>query len=213
MAWAPCRLTSVLPADLRRYLYIDVDTLVGRDLCELLEQDLGGKPIGMVLNDQMSEKDRAYVLSQSLDPDRYFNTGVLLMDGQQFRSGRFDEGLLRERDALTYDPWFPDQDVMNSFFRGRIATLAQHWNLRDAGAKPQGHIIHFTGRPKPWELSARPDSLPAVAAWHDCNDAFGYVPPVRPGTQRRQPAHSRLWAKCVRRLRRFAGQQRARYAD
>jgi lipopolysaccharide biosynthesis glycosyltransferase len=109
MAYVRCILTSHLPPGLGRYLYLDTDLLVDRDVTELFAIDLGGNPVGMVRQRALTETVCNYVRDRlQLDLDGYYNTGVMLMDGDKFRSGNYDAGLLSLGSGMSFAPWFAD---------------------------------------------------------------------------------------------------------
>jgi lipopolysaccharide biosynthesis glycosyltransferase len=170
-------LTSILPPHVDRYLYLDIDLLVGRDVVELLATDLGDCPIGMVLNSGMDETACGYVRDRlGLDPDDYYNGGVMLVDAAAFRRHDHEAGLL-ERCRRMPATWFADQDVVNTHFCGRIRRLDPCWNLRARGLPLDGRILHFAGGAKPWDKEPRPDSRIGDIAWHDWYGQSGFVPP------------------------------------
>src|SRR5437870_5820940 len=48
LAAARFQLAEILPAEARRCIYLDIDIVVGTDLCELYDIDMRGEPVGMV---------------------------------------------------------------------------------------------------------------------------------------------------------------------
>jgi len=173
------QLAEILPAAVGRCIYLDIDVLVGTDLAELFELDLQGRPLGMALNSEMPEFDRAYVGGLGLDPDRYGNAGVLLIDVDAWRAEHAAKGLIDTGRRLPPDVWFFDQDMLNSYFKDRFLPLEARWNFRDAGVAPDGRIQHFAGSPKPWNIERSAASNPGLQAWHAACREVGYSPPKR----------------------------------
>ena len=184
IAAARFQLGLVLPPEVKRCIYIDTDVLVGTDLDELIEFDLGGHPIGMVLNGGAGEV-RTYLRGIGLDPDHYGNSGVLLIDVEAWRREDAGRGLIELGRNMPPRLWFFDQDMLNAYFKGRCAWLEERWNYRDAGIEPAGRIQHFAGRGKPWLVTADRAQGAGERAWHRLHQRTGYA--AAP-----MPVHARL---------------------
>lgn len=164
-------LGAVLPADLRRVLYLDCDILVRRPLDELWTIDLQGRVLAAVA--APNESDNCHRLR--LDPEQgYFNSGVLLIDLCRYRAfGIHDQGLQFVRSHPERIRWH-DQDVLNHLLRDQWLPVSDCWNattpwwLQSGDAlradldphAPDRHLpfvpalIHFTGGGwyKPWNF-------------------------------------------------------------
>ena len=70
--------------------------------------------------------------------------------------------------------WFFDQDMLNTYFKGRCLLLEERWNHRDAGIQPDGRIQHFAGGSKPWKMAREAARLPGHIAWHDAKERSGF---------------------------------------
>lgn len=122
-------LPDILP-DESRVLWLDIDTIVEKDIAGLFDTDLGGCYVGAV-----EEPIR------SKDPFVYFNAGVMLMDLDKLRDGMADKLI---RMINTKPMRFPDQDVINILCQGEIKPLDPYYNsnqwivLMDDPA-----IVHF----------------------------------------------------------------------
>lgn len=157
-------------------IYLDSDICVLGDISEFYNIDLEGNILGGI-NDVMHLRSKNYVSKQiGLDPFRYINSGVLLIDCKQYleeniKQRIFDE--LKVRDSLRY----PDQDLINIVCNGRIKFLPRKWNyiwhyhivksdhalnlpseemeqyLADA---EDIRILHFTSGVKPWNNTMIP---------------------------------------------------------
>jgi lipopolysaccharide biosynthesis glycosyltransferase len=170
------QLAEILPSDVHRCIYLDIDLLIGTDIGELFDQDMQGCPIAMVENYNLSERDQQYSRSLGVDPNRYCNSGVLLMDIDAWRRDRVAAGLIEQARSLRVDLWFFDQDVLNVYFNDRCLLLERRWNCRDAAAVPAGRILHFTGAPKPWQMAAEQMTLAGLAAWRRTRLENDFVP-------------------------------------
>ncbi|MDD5705072.1 MAG: glycosyltransferase family 8 protein [Kiritimatiellae bacterium] len=161
---------AILPEDVGRALYLDVDTLACGNLEPLFETDLGGAVAGAAVD----LDSRAAVARLGLPPDAaYFNSGVLLIDRRGWSQGRVVERVRQYLRTHAADParWrYPDQDALNVALAGRWTPLAPRWNCyavyrlhypndlsadRRAACRAPG-ILHFTGPEKPWLGSCAP---------------------------------------------------------
>ena len=175
-AAARFQLGDVVPAEVTRCIYLDIDILVATDLAELFTLDIQGQPVAMVVNTGMAEHVRDYLRSLDLDPDRYCNSGVLLMDLAAWRRERAGKGLIDCGIAMPAHLWFFDQDMLNTYFKNRCALLDERWNFRDADAEPAGRLIHFAGAAKPWSVTAATAVLAGHVAWHQALARSGFKP-------------------------------------
>lgn len=140
-----------------RVLYIDADTCVYAGIDRLLALDLGQHPLAAHLDEESNPWIRRAAALLGLEPDRYFNSGVLLFDLDHSelrpRLERSIEIALSEQHRLT----FVDQCALNLAFAGAFATLPDCYNLfvkPDTDSQtlpPDPTIVHFLTRPKPWD--------------------------------------------------------------
>lgn len=156
-------LPDLVPKQLSRLLYLDVDTLVVGDLRPLFQLDLGDYALGAVQDADMHVRHDLGLSRQS----DYFNSGVLLMNLPQWRRQRITERAceLAVRYPEKVKGWV-DQDALNLLLQGHWYRLDSRYNLVN-GAIPtdlprRAHaqyladkiIIHYTGTPKPWHWAS-----------------------------------------------------------
>lgn len=85
-------VSTLLPQDIERVLYLDCDTIINDSLSELWNLSLNGKTIA-ALNDAFSKLYRKNI---GLKPnDVMFNSGVMLIDIKKWRENNVEEHLLR----------------------------------------------------------------------------------------------------------------------
>ncbi|MET9480876.1 glycosyltransferase family 8 protein [Streptomyces sp. NPDC006638] len=159
---------DVVPRDIGRVIYLDVDTLVLDDLTELYRYDLAGNTIGAVINEVAPARvltlgERASLSQTGAKPPGYFNAGVLLIDMDRWRAENTTE---RSLDIYrTYGKDIPtlDQDILNYLYAERWTPVPDKWNKLiehpvhgrfgsgrlDYLTRREG-IIHFIGGDKPW---------------------------------------------------------------
>lgn len=84
-------VSSVLPAELDRVLYLDCDIIINKSISELWNLDIKGKTIA-ALKDAFSKQYRKNI---DLDPDDVmFNSGVMLIDLDKWRRENVESKLL-----------------------------------------------------------------------------------------------------------------------
>jgi lipopolysaccharide biosynthesis glycosyltransferase len=173
---------NVLP-DLCRVIYLDVDVVVHRSLHHLFAIPLDGKPLAGAIdlsllahryntNSWWHDTITDYMDNVlRVDPAKYVNTGVLLIDLAALRRDDFTTkatSMARERHGTFL---FFDQDVINVIYRDRIKLLDARWNsiraltASDAASLPSPYrvyaawqrttpfITHYAGPEKPWHAT------------------------------------------------------------
>ena len=150
-------------------VYIDCDVIVRQDIGTLYQNTaIGNNWLGVVFEapiEQQAERFRAL----GCDPNRYFNSGFLLMNLAQMRKENVSARLL-EACTVPYLE-FPDQDALNQVCQGRVLPLSPLYNgirtffipkykpdfIREYGSEAlweqvqKEATIHYTGG-KPWNL-------------------------------------------------------------
>jgi len=193
------QLPLLMPKDAHRCIYLDIDILVGADLGELYDIDMAGHPVAMTPATELSsDENRAYIVSLGLQPETYCNSGVLLMDLTAWRRERASEALIAMGRGMRPDLWFFDQDMLNTFFKGRCLLLDPLWNYRDALATNQGRVQHFVGSPKPWQTKSGDSAAAGLVAWHATRAANAFQPfPASPLSRL-----VRVWRLAIARIQR-----------
>jgi lipopolysaccharide biosynthesis glycosyltransferase len=172
--WYRLALPSLLP-DVERLLYLDTDTLVLKPVAPLWELDLAGCPVAAVTNvfpPRLVHRPD----DLGIPRDRYFNSGVLLMDLAAWRAGGISERVLAVSRAEPDHVRFHDQDPLNMTLHDSWFPLHPRWNCQNsillfrtgeellgvvptAEARAHPAILHFEGPAwaKPWHyLSTHP---------------------------------------------------------
>ncbi len=109
-----------------RIIYIDCDTVVEGDISGLMSVDMEGKPIGMVQDSLVASAKTSVGID---DKDRYYNSGVILIDLKRWRELKCSDRIYKHiRDVRTYGT--VDQDVLNVELHDEIVTLPVKYNLQ-----------------------------------------------------------------------------------
>lgn len=159
----------LLPRDLERVLYLDVDTVVINPLAPLYQTDFEGNWFAACTHtEKFLRKFNQFRLK--LDKNvPYINTGVMLMNLPQLRQ-HLDLGRIREYGlANQHLLVLPDQDILTALYGDKVKILdTLLYNISDRvlafhNANPSSPtldlqwvqensvVIHYFGKNKPWE--------------------------------------------------------------
>lgn len=112
--------------EVKRFLYIDSDTIVPGSLKPLLELDMGDA-CGAVVMDSLANK---YKLLLGFEPDEpYFNAGVTLIDIDNWKKSRCTERLIEHITKKRAAYCNPDQDLFNILLRGKTMVIPCQYNF------------------------------------------------------------------------------------
>lgn len=166
-------ITKLLPATLKKVIYLDVDTIVRQSLLSLWDINLGEYPIAAAPDWNIECSDFSERLNYPKD-NGYFNSGVLLINLDYWRTHHvlndFIEYMKQHADSIIY----ADQDILNYVFRENKMILPikynlqtdliwksvkEHYNEKEYNKKIQEAvqdcvIVHFCAG-KPWRTSCR----------------------------------------------------------
>lgn len=137
-------------------VYLDSDIIVNDDIAKLFETDLNGNLVAATV-DMSTQGDellcRYFDEVVGVKHDKYFNSGVLVIDFEKFREEEFCEHFLYLLNKYDFDTVAPDQDYLNAMCAGRVEYLDAAWN---AMPTPDHHpmkspkIVHYNLFFKPW---------------------------------------------------------------
>lgn len=165
-------IPNILPDDVKKVIYIDCDLLVLDDIEKLWNFDMQNKPVAaaedfgiLSSKGKLDEKVKNIGIQKG---DSYFNSGVLLIDIEQWRENDYAARLITlvgERNFRHHD-----QDALNYMFMGKWAKLPLRWNvippvfnmmpriafnssMRKTAVEALKNIgiFHYAGGYKPWE--------------------------------------------------------------
>jgi lipopolysaccharide biosynthesis glycosyltransferase len=173
--WYRIFLPDLLP-DVDRILYLDVDLLALQGLEELWSTDLTSHTAAAVAN-VLPRHYAERLAAAGLDPSRYFNAGVMLMNLEAMRGSRSSAALLEYGRERANRLVLRDQDALNAVLGPTCLSLHPRWNCmnalfvypwaeevfgpeRLAQARRDPAIRHFEGPffNKPWHLTGDPDA-------------------------------------------------------
>lgn len=146
----------------QRLCYLDADIYLNRPgVQDLINVDMEKQPLAavpdiIVWGDRLPlTRSKRYREKIAQAPDQYFNTGMLLIDVEEFNLALPPEnisGLIAERASHLR---FHDQTFLNMEFSHRVKLLSPIWNfpmvsgLADLCSQADPVLLHFMGI-KPW---------------------------------------------------------------
>lgn len=165
----------LLPQDMERVLYLDVDTVVINPLTELETIPFGDAWFMACSHVRRSlTKLNQVRLGMDLGKDTpYLNSGVILFHLPRFREGLTMEAIREYANERKHSLLLPDQDILTALCGDRAALLDPlRYNLSDRvlafyNADPRhpqrdldwvrenSVIIHYCGKNKPWKEGYR----------------------------------------------------------
>lgn len=166
-------LTDILPVDIEKAIYLDVDLLVYDDINKLWQYDLKTFPLGAVKDFGIMASGRLCKQKREVvglpENEAYFNSGVLLINLKQWREKNYTAQILEVINKNSFP--HHDQDALNKIFMKNWLQIDLRWNIippvfnlftkillnkifrnEAIQAKKNPGIIHYAGRYKPWEF-------------------------------------------------------------
>lgn len=129
-------------------IYLDIDTVVSRDISPLLNFKLNN-PIGVFVEMQMDFFDNLQYKDSA-----YFNSGVMVVDLDYWRVNKVSQELVELSKRITLWTGAGDQDVLNLMFKNNFTSMPVNFNylinmyknldIRDP------LVVHWAGNTKPW---------------------------------------------------------------
>lgn len=148
-----------------KVLYIDCDIILKQNIAALFEVDLSGYVIGAIY-EYVDDSLKQYLTGISYPNEKYFNSGVLLINCEEFRKHHIaEECLLQIKKSSSYK--FPDQDILNFTCTDLVYPIETKWNFKPfySYTKPsfsrkdieqyerdkrEPALVHYTSGYKPW---------------------------------------------------------------
>ena len=161
----------LLPEEIDKVLYLDVDTVVINPLSELYEQDFENNYYLACTNTKYAlTKFNQIRLGIPVEKDvPYVNTGVLMMNLHElrkiFRLEDLRDFMEKKKEML----WLPDQDILTALYGEKVKIIDQiRFNLSDRTlmlhnmknmdnmidldwVRENVIIVHYFGKNKPWK--------------------------------------------------------------
>lgn len=140
-------------------IYLDADTVVNDDIAKLYDIDLDGNYFGACADLSirfMPILQRYLTECQGINPpEKYINSGVLLLNMKAFRDKKFTERfyyLINKYNVPTIEP---DQSYLNEICEDKIKHLDPSWDAMPNENMPaikDPHLVHYNLFFKPWHF-------------------------------------------------------------
>ena len=164
-------MPEVLPQEVTRVLYLDVDIIVQKSLRNLYETDLDGMYIGGCRDLHIWSYDKDYQkLFHRNGALPYFNSGVMIWDLERFRGHYVFQDYMDAAAEMEYNLPCVDQEILNYMFFDKVKFLDPYqyncmmplrcfannpYNQSISDVDIQGAtILHFAGM-SPWRTGER----------------------------------------------------------
>ena len=165
-------MAELLPETVNKAIYFDCDLLVLKDIVQLWQVDLAGKPLAAVADYGIMASHKDWRRKQKKlgfqATDMYFNSGVLVVDVAAWRANDYDTKIITLAKNNAYQ--HHDQDALNVMFYQNWQEIPLKWNvippvwnlfakvlfrsdLRQSAiaARKNIAVLHYAGGYKPWE--------------------------------------------------------------
>jgi lipopolysaccharide biosynthesis glycosyltransferase len=157
-------MMDVLPKEVDRIIYLDVDIIILRSLKEMYHTDLGDNLIGACKDccEKPFGDDRDIIFNEHMKKEfTYVSSGVLLLDLTKLRQKYKPEDYFKLAEKMEYKLLAPDQDLLNYMHWNEISLLdgnkynffakvAYNHDIHYNEVKGYVTIVHYIGC-KPWE--------------------------------------------------------------
>ena len=138
---------------LDKALYLDSDVVLLGDVSELYDMELEDNLVGAIPDGVVGSIPplAQYVRKRlHVDPHRYFNAGVLLMNLDAMRECDFLNVFLRLLQTVTFQV-AQDQDYLNVICKNRVEYVGLEWNTMPCDIRTDApKLIHYNLDFKPW---------------------------------------------------------------
>ena len=168
-------LIPTLYPDLKKVIYIDIDTIILEDIKFLYFQDLNEYCLGAVHDIKSDDLPfQQYKKSIGLTQNhKYFQAGVLLIDIGNWKKNNVSQKLMDVAVKNSSKYRLQDQDALNVLFENNYKILDNRYNYCVANGvnNPEGEVVirHFNSQIKPWHINpnTKTDMMPHLKEFWD----------------------------------------------
>ncbi|MBR5473726.1 MAG: glycosyltransferase family 8 protein [Clostridia bacterium] len=139
-----------------KILYLDCDLVVLGDISKLYNTNIGDNILAAAPEEfvQNTKEFRDYAkFALGVDPDKYVNAGVLVINLAEFRKNKIEDKFINLITQYDFDLLDPDQAYLNYLCQDKIYTLLNGWNKEPMPIECEGNknIVHYALYKKPWQ--------------------------------------------------------------
>ena len=139
---------------INKAIYIDSDIVVREDIANLYNTDIGNNLLGAVPDGsvQIYDEFKLYVKEIiGVEPEQYFNAGVLVMNFKGLRNFKFEKKAIDLLSKVSFKV-AQDQDVLNYLIKNKVHYIDPKWNVMPLGNRhPNPSLVHYNLILKPWK--------------------------------------------------------------
>lgn len=150
-------IASMFPK-LDKAIYLDCDIAIVDNIANMYNKDLGNNLVGAVVDEVVNsnEQFKSYVQEAvGIDCDKYFNSGILLMNLKEFRNQSIEEQFIYYLNNYPFSSLCPDQDYLNFLCKNKVLYMEKGWNkmtVEDGAFDEKDlYIVHYNMFKKPWK--------------------------------------------------------------
>jgi lipopolysaccharide biosynthesis glycosyltransferase len=179
-SWATYyRLAVPQILDVKRFLYVDADTLCDVDVGVLQTLEMNDAPAGWVPEAPLPVAvDQTVAKQMGNAPDvHYFNAGVMLINVETWRKQKVTEKAMNY--IAVHRPVFHDQSALNVVLQGNafsldnkfncMSNMRKNWPVLRRHLGKMDCLVHFLDYPKPWDWLAE-FVHPQYRLWRSVSD-------------------------------------------
>lgn len=152
---------AALYPEYKKAIYLDCDIAVIGDISKMYEIELGDNILGAVPDDVIASCEpyqRYATEGVGVYYKNYFNSGVLLMNLEEYRKAKIKERFVFLLIKYNFETVCPDQDYLNVLCKDRVLYLERGWDRMSIDKNYDGEIylIHYNNFFKPWYYDGIP---------------------------------------------------------
>ncbi len=152
-------IASLFP-NLKKAIYIDSDIILNDDIANLYSYDLTGKILGVIVDEIVSSTKEFKIYTEKalgVPNDEYFNSGVLLMNLEEYRLQEIERKFLESIQSNDLRTVAPDQDYLNVLCKGKVKYLPNKWDKMPlTNTEEDFNLLHYNMYLKPWHYDECP---------------------------------------------------------
>lgn len=164
----------ILPDEVEKILYLDVDMLINKDLSELYNLEFEGSYYiacsDIEANIDNSNKER---LDLPMDYN-YVNSGMLLINVKKLRKNHSAKYIYEFIRDVSNKLVYPDQDVLNLLYLKNIKVVSNRYNCVIKSLKCLKEnisdivIYHYAGQEKTWKIKGGRYNIKYLIPYYKC---------------------------------------------
>lgn len=168
----------LLPQTVERIMWLDADIVLCGNISEFYYQEFEGSLLAVCPDVNCNDKDIIRIKENlGLSKEHiYFNSGVLLLNIEELRKTTTLHDIVQSAQSVAQYLVYPDQDLLNYFYTGRVKYCNQNrYNCQAMAVTSLTQnqikdiaILHYAGFHKPWVFYSLHDlSSAAIPYWKE----------------------------------------------